>query len=163
MGHCGNRHTDTYNGYQSRVFLWRLHSKTKANHSRQTNNYTAFAPMCAAMATFLMNFFAQKARPETHHGGACLPNVCVRVSCLPLGERAQEPRTAFRFSELCAICDHIISRYWSPAVLDPQTKLLIRHECVSASLYLRFLRLHRQFSFYRTHTRIAHYCAKYYI
>jgi hypothetical protein len=147
-----NRHTDTYNGYQSRVFLWRLHSKAKANHSRQTNNYTAFAPMCATMVTFLMNFLLKSATRNTSRrrslSAECI--LCVRVSCLPLGERAQEPRTAFRFSELCAICDHIISRFWSPTELDPQTKLLIRHVCLLSPF--RSLRLHHQFSFYRTHT-----------
>ena len=100
-----NRHTDTYNGYQSRVLLWRLQSKAKANHSRQTNNYTAFAPMCATMATFLMNFLLKSATRNTSRRRSLSAECIIVCACFLSATGRASAGATDRFSVLGIVCD----------------------------------------------------------
>jgi hypothetical protein len=138
------------------VFLWRLHiaKQKQTTADRPTTIYCFCSNVCYHGNVFDEFFCSKSATRNTHHGGARLPNVrcvCVRVSCLPLGERASAGATD-RFSVLRIVCDlwsHYLPLLISNWELDPQTKLLIRHVCLLSPF--RSLRFHSQFSLYSTH------------
>lgn len=81
--------------------------------------------------------FLLKMRDQQHITAkpVCRLYVCVFQVCHWVSERRSHrpsAQTAFRFSESCVICDHIISRRWSPDCAGP-TDQITDSPCVSNS------------------------------